>query len=120
MTHQTEAERALFEAVASDDGKWPKAIERDAKGNYLLLTTANGWMWWQAARRASAAPQAQADARDAARYRWLRNQMLGVDFDWCENGITALAFEVPDGCAYNSDCDQNIDTAIAAQTKQGA
>lgn len=28
MTHHTDAERALFEAVASDDGKWPKAIER--------------------------------------------------------------------------------------------
>lgn len=53
MTHtSTEQERKLFEAVASDDGKWPQAIERDAKGNYLLLTTANGWMWWQAARRA--------------------------------------------------------------------
>ena len=48
---------------------------------------------------------------DAARYRWLRNRMLGVDFDWCENGMTALAFEMPDGCAYGSDCDQNIDAA---------
>lgn len=63
MTHtSTEQERALFEAVASDDGKWPKAIERDAKGNYLLLTTANGWMWWQAARRAPAAPHPPSDA----------------------------------------------------------
>lgn len=52
MTHHTDAERQAFEAVASDNGKWPQAIERDAKGNYLLLTTANGWMWWQAARRA--------------------------------------------------------------------
>lgn len=63
--------------------------------------------------------QAQADARDAARYRWLRNQMLGVDFDWCGNGITALVFEVPDGCAYSRNCDQSIDAAIAAQAKQG-
>ena len=51
------SERELFEAVASDSGKWPKAIERDAKGNYLLLTTANGWMWWREARRAPAWPQ---------------------------------------------------------------
>lgn len=57
MTHtSTEQERKLFEAFASDDGKWPQAIERDAKGNYLLLTTAHGWMWWQAARRAPAEP----------------------------------------------------------------
>ena len=60
MTHHTDAERAEFEAVASDNGKWPQAIERDAKGNYLLMTTAHGWMWWQAARRVpvvSAVPQ---------------------------------------------------------------
>ena len=54
----TDAERAEFEAVASDNGQWPQAIERDARGNYLLRTTAYGWMWWQAARRAPAAPQA--------------------------------------------------------------
>jgi hypothetical protein len=63
--------------------------------------------------------QREADARDAARYRWLRNQMLGVDFDWCGNGITALVFEVPDGCAYSRNCDQNIDAAVAVQAKQG-
>jgi hypothetical protein len=66
--------------------------------------------------RAQIATQ-EAYALDAARYRWLREQMLGVDFDWC-NGITALAFEMPDGCAYGGDCDQNIDAAIAA--KKGA
>ena len=59
MTHHTDAERLAFEAVVSDDGKWPQAIERDAKGNYLLLTTAHGWMWWQAARRAPATPVPQ-------------------------------------------------------------
>lgn len=56
MTHHTDAERAKFEAVASDCGEYPRAIERDAKGNYLLQTTAHGWMWWQAARRAPAEP----------------------------------------------------------------
>ena len=52
--------------------------------------------------------------KDAARYRWLKNQMLGVDFDWCESGITALSFEMPEGCAYGGDCDQNIDKAMEA------
>ena len=57
MTPQnTEQERKLFEAFASDNGNWLKAIERDARGNYLLLTTAVGWMWWQAARSAPAVP----------------------------------------------------------------
>ena len=57
MTPQNIAqERKLFEAFASDNGNWLKAIERDARGNYLLLTTAVGWMWWQAARSAPATP----------------------------------------------------------------
>lgn len=56
MTHHTDAERAKFEDVASDYDEYPKSIERDAKGNYLLLTTVHGWMWWQAARRAPAEP----------------------------------------------------------------
>ena len=51
-----EQERAEFEAVASNYGEYPRAIERDAKGDYLLMTTAHGWMWWQAARRAPAEP----------------------------------------------------------------
>ncbi len=59
MTQSTEQERKLFEAFASDNGKWLKAIERDARGNYLLLTTAVGWMWWQAARSAPAMPVPQ-------------------------------------------------------------
>ena len=71
-TRHTDAERAEFEAVASDNGKWPQAIERDAKGNYLLMTTAHGWMWWQAARRAPAAPVPQGlrKAAQAVVDRW--------------------------------------------------
>ena len=41
--------RSAFEAVASDNGQWPRAIERDLNGNYLLMATARGWSWWQAA-----------------------------------------------------------------------
>lgn len=61
------------------------------------------------------APASQGDALDAARYRWLRERMLGIDFDWNESGITALSFEMPDGCAYGGCCNQNIDAARAAQ-----
>lgn len=50
--------------------------------------------------------------QEAARYRWLRDKMLGVDFDWNDSGLTALCFEMPDGCAYGGDCDQNIDAAM--------
>ena len=47
-----EQTRELFEAFASDNGKWMKATERDANGNYRLLTTNTGWLWWQAATAA--------------------------------------------------------------------
>lgn len=50
--------------------------------------------------------------QDAARYRWLRDKMLGVDFDWNESGLTALSFEMPEGCSYGGNCDQNIDAAM--------
>lgn len=57
-------------------------------------------------------PASQGDALDAERYRWLRERMLGIDFDWNESGITALSFEMPDGCAYGGCCNQNIDAAM--------
>lgn len=59
MTHHTDTDRAEFEAIVSDDGKWPKAIERHSDGSYRLMATAEGWMWWQAARRAPAVPVPQ-------------------------------------------------------------
>ena len=44
MTHtNTEQERKLFEAVASDDGKWPQAIERDAKGVKKVTKPSINW-----------------------------------------------------------------------------
>lgn len=43
--------RAEFELIASDYGQFPHAIERDEKGHYLLIATAIGWTWWQAARQ---------------------------------------------------------------------
>lgn len=64
------------------------------------------------------APNADSVLEDAARYRWLRERMLGIDFDWNENGITALSFEMPDGCSYGGCCDQNIDAA-RSQAKEG-
>lgn len=41
--------RKGFEAWASDNGKWPKAIERNSKGDYLLSTTSVQWNAWLAA-----------------------------------------------------------------------
>lgn len=41
-------ERKLFEHWYSDEGKYPKAIERAAKGDYLLMQTHVAWGVWQA------------------------------------------------------------------------
>lgn len=55
-----------------------------------------------------------ANKRDAERYRWLRERLLGADFDWNENGITVLAFEFPRNVGIGGNCDKNIDAAMAA------
>lgn len=106
MTQSTEQERAEFEAVASDNGKWPQAVERDAKGNYLLLTTANGWMWWQAARRAQVVPQSEPVA-----YLWQHGEtgrtrvvmpdtVITADANWIVVGplYLAAAPQPPEAC----------------------
>jgi hypothetical protein len=65
----TEELRAAFEADYSVDGWFPKLIERDAAGMYVLSGAAMAWKYWQlgaAAERASTAA-------------WL-------DCDWPEDG----------------------------------
>ena len=52
--------------------------------------------------------------RDAARYRWLKERLLGADFDWNESGVTVLAFEFPRNVGIGGNCDKNIDAAMAA------
>ena len=42
-----EYERKAFEAKMSDNGEWPKAIERTPYGHYKLMQTAQAWLWWQ-------------------------------------------------------------------------
>lgn len=54
------------------------------------------------------------DSSDAARYRWLRDRLLAADFDYADEGITALVFEFPHGCAVSADCDATIDAAMKA------
>lgn len=51
-------------------------------------------------------------AEDAERYRWLKSRMVGVSFDWDDEGMTALAFEMPDNLSFCADCDKNIDAAM--------
>lgn len=54
----------------------------------------------------------QDDCQDAARYRWLRARLIAADFDYAGEGISALVFELPQGCAVSADCDATIDEAM--------
>jgi hypothetical protein len=47
------AVREAFETYMSGDGRFPKAVERDGSGGYLLGTARTGWADWQAAWRAA-------------------------------------------------------------------
>ena len=60
-------------------------------------------------RPATEAPQVQADARDAARYRWLR------DNDWRNDEKMEPVIRLH----LNAIWDEKIDAALAAQAKQG-
>lgn len=57
-----------------------------------------------------------ATIRDAERYRWLRDRLLGADFDWNKSGVTILAFEFPRNIGICGNCDKNIDAAMANAT----
>lgn len=42
--------RQQFEEWASDNGKWPQAVERNGD-SYKLMKTHTDWLAWQASRR---------------------------------------------------------------------
>jgi hypothetical protein len=52
----------------------------------------------------------KAEAEDAARYRWLRENYLAADFDW--QGECVLVFKWPASLSVSADCDATIDAAI--------
>jgi hypothetical protein len=64
---------------------------------------------------AAGASNERADAeKDAARYRWLAARFLGADFDWNEQGVQVLCFEMSNGMRISADIDASIDAAILA------
>jgi hypothetical protein len=58
MNPNNEAMRAEFEVYMSENGAYPRAIERNSNGTYRLMQTSSAWVVWQAARAAPAIPQA--------------------------------------------------------------
>lgn len=45
--------REAFEYWFSDQGKYPKSIEKGINGNYKLMAAYSAWATWQAAWRAA-------------------------------------------------------------------
>jgi hypothetical protein len=69
MSDNKEQCRAEFEFWYSDEGAHPKSIEKDVRGNYLLLGAAGAFQAWEAGwERRSAQPVALSDdLRDKVR-----------------------------------------------------
>ena len=66
-------------------------------------------------RPATEVPQVQADARDAARYRWLR----ACDLETIGQGGVFAGMTPQNVILNGQDLDDAVDAALAAQTKQG-
>ena len=91
----------------------PKLLEYIAELEAQLSAIGAGGV--EPLRPATEAPQVQADARDATRYRWLRARDLETI---CQGGV--FAGMTPQNVILNGqDLDDAIDAAIAAQAKQG-
>lgn len=69
--------------------------------------------------------EAQADARDAERYRWLRERFTGYDFDWmssepdADDGKSVAVFNVGRDFRGGRDITAAIDAALANQKQAG-
>lgn len=57
----TEKARKDFEDWMGDGGLSPRAIERNSKGDYILMQTAHAWAVWRAAATQSASNSAEFD-----------------------------------------------------------
>lgn len=49
MKHTPESIRADFEHYYSEGGRWARAVQRSASGEYKLMQAAVAWNTWQAA-----------------------------------------------------------------------
>lgn len=120
-------ERQAFEAwfTRNDETKdmAERAVRRSPSGAYVLMQTYTAWEVWQAAR---AYATAAGDARDAKRYRWLREEaqyypygrapavVLCDESDLFQKGDAGSE----SGFVYGGQLDAAIDEAIAASQQQ--
>ena len=117
--------RKDFEERMVDGGLSQRALERNSNGDYILMQADRAWEVWKAAHThyaKSAAPaedgeqlatggQPQADAQDAERYRWLRDQGSLADGSRHPQSWRCVAMLADMGGEH---ADTAIDAAIAA------
>lgn len=102
-----------------------RAVRRGPSGAYVPMQTYTAWEVWQAARASAAAPAA-GDARDAARYRWLRDPQSDVALVLDKRtGYVPEDERIPGVGGYHTyeyragdELDAAIDEAIAASQQQ--
>lgn len=100
----TDKMRESFEKWASDDGRWPQAIERNGD-EYKFMRTAVDWRVWQAAHAAALPPGFVAvpveDAKNAERYRFL--------------SVRLCASEAMEACGRRPDDDEDYTRCIGGE-----
>jgi hypothetical protein len=71
----TDTERAAFEVYFSDNGQYPKAVQRSGDG-YLLAQAQSAWGVWQARAKATTPIAEVIESGDhEARIRWILNPL---------------------------------------------
>jgi hypothetical protein len=111
------------EALISEFQAWEESFWREV-GRYPMQHEV-----WIAAHKAGRAAllepvgegwvMAAKERDDAARYRFLKDRLLGVDFDYCESGKTVLMFDWPRS-SVSADCDWTVDEAMQYEPIVGA
>ena len=87
--------REAFEAWMSDDGMWPKAVERNSDGVYVLMDVASKWTAWQKATERAA--KVCEDARDNI-WEYHESVVKRTAQDVCENLAAAIRAAAPPQC----------------------
>lgn len=53
--------------------------------------------------------------KDAERYRWLSKRMVGAHFNFDDEGMCVLAFQMPGTIHISASCDRNVDMAMTLE-----
>jgi hypothetical protein len=82
------------------------ANARIAELEALLVKANDSWL-----AMSSIAANGSDSARHAERYRWLASRFVGADFDWNEQGVKVLCFEIDGDFRVSADVGASIDAA---------